>query len=247
MHKIKILGERNSGTNYLEKLVALNLNAEILRYYPRKWVGPFLRYETLLELAFELSKKKYLGWKHGKPRVREINNFPSDHLSIITITKNPYSYLLSLYKRPYHYRGDKWPDFRSFLDCKWNTILMDNCGLKQFDSPIYLWNEKNKAYLELKNQVNKPVINLRYEDLIENPEKIMHMISKETGTTFKGGHQFQNISTSSKGDQKTFTDYQTYYLEEQWKEKIGASEIDFINQRLDFELVEAFGYQKLEG
>lgn len=243
MNAVKIYGERNSGTNYFEKLVEKNIEIQILRYFPGQRIGKLLKYEFMSGLLFELNKKKYLGWKHGKPKIREINKFESSPLTIVTITKNPYAFLLSLYKRPYHYRGEKFTDFKDFLSRSWPTILRENCGLQRFSSPIDLWNEKNKAFLSLKHRVNKKVINLRYEDVVKNPEEALLTLSKISGAPLKQNSQFQNVIDSTKGDDLVYSEYRDYYLNEKWKDKLHEEEIRMINEKLDIEVVKAFGYE----
>jgi len=243
MNAIKIYGERNSGTNYFEKLVEKNLEIQILRYYPGQRVGKYLKYEFMSGLFFELNKKKYLGWKHGKPKIREINKFESSPLTIITITKNPYTFLLSLYKRPYHYRGKKVNNFKDFLTSEWQTILRENCGLKKYSSPIDLWNEKNRAFLNLKQRVNKKVINLRYEDVIKDTEETILKLAKISDAPLKHNGQFRNVIDSTKGDNLVYSEYRDYYLNEKWKDKLLDEEISLINDKLDIEVVKAFNYE----
>jgi len=94
---IKIYGERNTGTNYLEQLLRKHL--------------PFLSAQgqdnpvmASSSIFFEKAQDlKQLGWKHRlieknflQPLILEKHN-----ALIVTITKNPYSWLLSLHKRPY--------------------------------------------------------------------------------------------------------------------------------------------------
>lgn len=246
MNFVKIYGERNTGTNYLEQLILNNLEVEVLRYFPNRRIEKYIRYEIQLSILFELKSKKYLGWKHGNPRIQAINKFNEGKLLIITITKNPYSYLLSLYKRPYHYKGDKNTSFKNFLACKWKTIfLMENSGKKFYKNPIEIWNEKNNSYLNLRKKVNKEVLNIRYEDLLANPEEVMLKISRNLGVKIKNEGGFKNILSSTKLDDKKYDDYKRFYLSEKWKEELTYEAIELINVSLDFELLKRLNYEKL--
>ena len=103
INRVKIFGERNTGTNYLSKLIASNLLVKIKRGTVPK-ISPFALNEFTKDLFFFLSKKCNLGWKHSYidydiALLKEVEEYKT---AIITLTKNPYSFLLSLYKNPYH-------------------------------------------------------------------------------------------------------------------------------------------------
>ena len=109
--KVKIFGERNTGTNYLTKLIENNFEVEILRGAISKG-SVFTFREWTKDLFFKFSRSSNLGWKHSIIDLNLVLNHKEKPI-IITLTKNPYSFLLSLYNRPYHYKGNK-PN--TFLD-----------------------------------------------------------------------------------------------------------------------------------
>lgn len=137
--KIKIYGERNCGTNYLEKLIALNLKVDILKFQ-LNWFSilllKYLKYDFIQDLLFHFQGKTTLGWKHGCPPVQAIKNYNTDLLVIVTLTKNPYSFLSSLYKKLHHMKGKKSTNFSDFISRKWTTRRRDLCKEKQLDTPI---------------------------------------------------------------------------------------------------------------
>ncbi|MEM9164412.1 MAG: hypothetical protein AAGC54_15255, partial [Cyanobacteria bacterium P01_F01_bin.4] len=83
--------------------------------------------ETLKDLYFATTFRHNLGWKHAFVKANRVLK-ASDQLAIrpafITITKNPYSWLLSLYKRPYHQykKKEHRPDFETFIASPWKTV-----------------------------------------------------------------------------------------------------------------------------
>lgn len=81
IRKIKIYGERNSGTNYLEKLLEKNI-----------------KNVTLISPRF----KDGLGWKHGYPNLKLFDTL--DDILFIFIIRDRDSWLKSMYKNPYHYK-----------------------------------------------------------------------------------------------------------------------------------------------
>ncbi len=240
--KIKIYGERNTGSRYLGSLVGLNLAAELLRGdVPRIVRKLSQKNEALRDLFFKITFRRNLGWKHRMaPTAKELKNIPLDEILFLTITKNPYPWLLSLYQRPYH-QQKKWKSFEQFLQSPWKTVGRENYSAP-FPNPIVIWNQKNRAYLNLKNHAS--TYNICYEDLLECPEDIIANIVAEFPIT-RQKNSFENITeTTKREDQgKNFDYYRQYYLGEQWKEKLDAASVEIINTYLDRDLMTKFGYE----
>ena len=133
---------------------------------------------------------------------------------ILTLTKNPYSWLLSLYRKPYHQTTRNTQSFETFLLAPWETIARENCGIQKINNPIELWNIKNRAYLDLGNEFS--IMNITAESLLENPEAILLEIAKILSLELKDG-EFVNYQKPAKVDAfKTNDYYKDYYLNE-WK------------------------------
>lgn len=244
MVRIKIFGERNTGTNYLENILELNLNVILLPSSAAEI--PFLfKFEWYKNLFFLLTENQNLGWKHSRPNKEiVINHLKHDsQLLIFFLVKNPYSFLLSLHKRPYHNESKKGLKFQNFLSDKWETVSREK-AIKAFDNPIEMWNDKVKSYLEILNLFPNQVQLIRYEDLIENPNKILELISTNFNVEFKQS-EFVNYETSTKLDNKIFSDYAEYYIQERWKEKLTISDINFINKFLDKDIMNLLDYKYL--
>jgi hypothetical protein len=257
---LKIYGERNSGTNYLTHLIRCNLDIELLPGVVQKKHMPAIdqkqlhdiarqrnlpEHEVVADISFQETFPINLGWKHALVKSADSlkkYDICSNNLSFLTLTKNPYSWLLSFYRRPYHhqYRGKK-PDFETFLTSPWRTVGRENAP-PEFSSPIDLWNQKNAAYLQLHQQF--PTLNIRYEDLLSDPQGAMEAVSNIASCGWKL-RPFVNVEHSTKRGSKDFSFYQRYYLEEQWKEQLSSRAIRIINERLNDEIVEAFRYKKL--
>jgi hypothetical protein len=159
----------------------------------------------------------------------------------VTITKNPYSWLLSLYDRPYHQHYKKKPSFEDFLTTKWVTVMREN-GPKTFSSPVALWNIKNASYLTLRN--NFKVINLKYENLLADPKKTIDLIRSQLNLQTIN-NTFVNLELSTKENSKNHDYYKKYYLDEIWKGKLNPKIIDIINNKLDYQVMKSYGYNKL--
>ena len=241
MDKIKIFGERNTGTNYLTNLFYKNINVKIIRgTVPRKNI---LNYnEFTKNIYFQITKNRNLGWKHAFVD----KDFLSRHAQFsntcfVFLVKNPYSYLLSLYRKTYHF-VDKKPDtFKEFLQHKWKLQLRDNMKERFLNSPVDLWNKKVSSYFECKWEFPDNVVIVCYEDLLRDPDATISDIANNFA--LEATESFNNVLKSTKKEEKTFTYYQDYYLNERWRDNINKEDINLINNSLDFGLMEKLDYQ----
>jgi len=242
MQKIKIFGERNTGTNYLQQLILANLEAEVMGGgvpVKRGW----MRSPLLFDLLFDLRFSHLLGWKHSFPNHRRIRAREDlSNILFVTLTKNPYPFLVSLFNRPYHYHGKKPADFALFLKQEWKMLKRENAPVKAYPSPVHLWNEKNRAYLTLKMAFPENTLNITYEQLVEDPGKVIGHLS-EVYRFGRFTNELVNVTSSTKNDNKSFTDYQLYSSEERWQREISPEAYRIIKTFLDRELVDFFGYQ----
>ncbi len=247
---IKIYGERNSGTRFLTKLIRQNLRVKLLRgVAPPKTVRAIaaemdLDLEAARDLYFEQSFAETLGWKHSQALPPEqycpferVNG----HLIFVTISKNPYAWLLSMHRRPYHQGWRRSLTFKQFLTTPWTTLGRDNTAA-ELSGPVQLWNEKNRSYMKLSEGLN--AINLTYEALLTEPEKMMHNIAEQAVCDWKN-ESFQLVDFLPGNHNKGYDYYRRYYLGELWKGQLDSTAIRLINDRLDREVMAYFNYQTL--
>jgi hypothetical protein len=244
---IKMYGERNTNTNYMSKLIQLNLNAkEIPGVIPpiiMKLQNVLPGRELVRDIYFYLTYGKYLGWKHTCVKSQDALNkyqLVNSNLVFLTITKNPYSWLLSLYRRPYHQYYSDNPSFETFLQRQWKTIGRDNVKTI-LTSPIELWNIKNKSYLQLDS---KNSTNVTTEEIFENPEGVIQRLSQKHCIERKC-ERFFNYESSTKDRSKNSAFYREYYISEKWRDDLSNEAIAIINESIDRELVSHFGYDLL--
>jgi hypothetical protein len=245
--KIKIYGERNTCTNYLTKLIELNLKAEqLLGIVPlniRKLQNRMPGTELIRDLYFKFSFKQNLGWKHSSAvPLDKLKKYPivSDELVFITLTKNPYAWLLSLYKNPYNRKILKKPDFGDFLLQPWVTVGRDKLNVK-VNNPIELWNIKNRSYLGLQST---NTINTTSEAIQNNPEGFIDLLSNKFAIE-KHSSDFVDFAASTKDKNKDRLFYKDYYVNEKWQDSLSKEHIHTINQHLDHELMAFFDYKVL--
>lgn len=239
---IKVYGERNSGTNYLQQLLSANFDIELVNYLPPRWMHPFLKFEIQTDFLLHWDRSRSLGWKHGKPHTAAIANKIPTGLKVISITKNPYAFLVSLHRRPYHFQGTAATEFSDFIRQPWKTILRDHCQGVTYDNPMQLWNVKNRAYWELHHHWNGSVACITYENLLAQPEQTLASLSQSISLDNKRVENFIPIVTSTKETDKSYTDYLDYYGNQRWKETIPPEDIPYINSQLDPEVLSVFQY-----
>jgi hypothetical protein len=238
--KVKIYGERNTGTRYLAKLLVRNLDVELLDgaapWVLRKLFGSN---EAARDLYFRASYRRNLGWKHAMaPSPEQLWRLAVEDVLFITLTKNPYAWLLSLHRRPYH--GHTAASFADFVQARWPAVGRENSP-GGYANPVVLWNEKNRSYLNLGRAACAH--NLRYEDLVCDPETVIAGLAQAFDLPRKRAH-FQNVDESTKPEpDKRFGDYRSYYLEERWRSKLDPTVLPLINAHLDEALMAHFGYQ----
>ncbi len=244
--RIKLYGERNSGTNYLSRLIRLNL---AVREVPGVVPGHIMKLqkaipgmEMLRDLYFRLTYHRNLGWKHSRvrPPKKLRRHRLADSVGFLTVTKNPYSWLLSLHRRPYHQYFDEDPDLLTFLRSPWRTVGRDECG-GDLRNPIELWNLKNASYLPLADLGG---LNLTTESVLLAPEASIEQIRQRFGLT-RLGAEFRNYERSTKEEGKDNAWYRDYYLHERWRENLPAEAIATINETVDQDLMAHFGYRVL--
>jgi hypothetical protein len=245
--KIKLYGERNTGTRYLERLLGLNLDAELLRgSVPLRLQRLFGNNEAVRDLFFWLTYHRNLGWKHSMapdPRTAtRVWSRGEQALVFVTLTKNPYSWLLSLYRRPYHSRV-KPGTFAEFLVSPWPTVRRERAAV-EFRNPIDIWNRKNGSYLRLQNGRN--TVNLRYEDLLADPRSVVSQLCSRFSIKSRSP-EFRNVFESTKDRHSKDNDYyRAYYLGEKWRLELTQEHLRIVNEYLDRELMCAFGYGLLD-
>jgi hypothetical protein len=248
---VKIYGERNTGTNYLSALLEKNLDVDLL-----PGVVPFAvdvvqaivpGHEAVKTLYTSLTMRRHLGWKHmlvGSARHLEACRSQTSPVLFVTLTKNPYSWLLSLHRRPHNHAAYEKhpPDWDTFLRSPWPAIGRDATP-GPFRNPVDLWNRKNAGYRVLARELD--VVTLRYEDLVMDPGSAVEEVARRLGMS-DAGISFENVAESTKGDEQDFDSYRSYYGEDRWKDQLDASSLEFIEDQLDQDLRKHFGYERID-
>jgi hypothetical protein len=264
MERVKIYGERNTGTNFLARLIRGNfrcqlvpgtlaearpgyrerleeeLAATIADEAKRMWAR-----QVRLDQFFEGNLWTTLGWKHCVPRVELVLSHPEkDDILFVTVTKNPYAWVLSLFRRPYGSVASRTPgDLLAFIREPWMTLGRENAPAI-LASPVELWNLKNDGYARLARAVK--VVRVRYEDVLAEPAQLLGVL-EESLERRRAEFVIPNESTkTADAGKKDLAYYRDYYLKERWREELSEDHVAAINEFLAPAIVRDAGYDIIE-
>ena len=260
---VKVYGERNTGTHFLIQLIKKNFNCQMIP--GTLWEArPGYRDEFEKELAAKISddaKRLWmsqhimdeyfsgnlwstLGWKHAIPPIDLIKSLPAkEEIVFVCVMKNPYSWVLSLFDRPYENFGLSRPENLSqFLREPWPTAGRDNAP-ECLESPIELWRLKVEGYFRLAEVV--PAILVRYEDLLENPNVLLSKLPDLLEQRYDDFVQMDEASKLQDKGKKNFAYYKDYYLNQKWRERLTETDIELVNSYIPSWLFERAGYEKI--
>ena len=249
---IKVFGERNTGTNALIRMLQQNSKT---RFYPGTRVE--LSQSTSREL--ELIRKFRLGssrkeraidrvfqgrsllerWKHSATYVShaEVSDLP-ETLFIFTV-REPLSWLVGLYKKPYHILTARPENLESFATTRWRTVGRENLQSASY-YPLDLFEEKLKSYLHLMSYLedfNLPFKIIKFENFVTDQEatfwELYEFLDEPTCN-------FGELNESTKDSRKNARFYANYYTNGLWKADF--PELDDLKMTVSKDLLSSFGY-----
>lgn len=253
---LKIFGERNSGTNLLWRLLAKNFHVQLLRGTVPRWhmplaaarllskcnaSSPRLR-ERVLDHYFRTRFASTLGWKHGAPDLDRITSWHRRHIRFVIITRNPYAWALSMFRRPYHAHR-RFTDIDEFLRFSYPVYTRDNIPASGLPAPA-LWTAKHNRYLTFLAQIAHGT-HIRYEELLEHGTSSLRRIARTLDLEATGPLQMEQRSVKS-NDTATLSKYSEYYLSEAWRHHLTNSCVRMINGHLSPQVVADLGYAILD-
>ena len=221
---VKVFGERNTGTNFLESLIKENTNLSVLKHggneipknrldliwksipFPQKQ-SPMLRRLILDRLIDQQRKDEYclnFGWKHSLVDINHLKISPRFNATLfVFLVRNPWRFLSALHKRPYNLFPRVNVDMLDFVDSSFLANERDRLPCNFVQSPVEFWNLKVESYFNANSNIVNSLI-CYYEQIMQSPECFLKSLS-----------EYCNISEhlsipmkSTKGDEKTFDDYQ---------------------------------------
>jgi len=250
---IRVLGERNTGTRALIQMMRAQPS---VRLFPRGERGPAdppelanlaaqvdrikgpwqaIYMDALRDRAFAMACPTKL-WKHA--RLEPDPAFAAKSAHLVFCVRDPYSWVISLARNPYHFRGTMPKTLAAFIAHPWMTLGRDNMAAV-LASPLELWNGKNRAYRDFPRDI-VPVETLKFEDFIAAPEVAAARILE----AFNVPHgPVERLKDSTK-DSRSLADIADYHAREGWVDWLTSGAVDAINAAIDWDVAAAFGYAR---
>jgi len=231
LSRVKVFGERNTGTNFLNKLLSLNTNLQVLghgnnsishsklkeidqsfaRLGHTEKLSPQIRQFVLERFIDEQRRLEYpdnYGWKHARVLIGDLEKSPhKDSTLFIFLIRNPWRFVSALHRRPYNLFPTPSSNLSAFVDSQFLTNERDCMPSLLINNPVELWNEKVKSYLGCSNTLENSLV-CYYENLVTSVDEFMDAIRPVCNVS-------SNIRTpinSTKKDDKTFNDYKQEVL-----------------------------------
>jgi hypothetical protein len=181
LKKVTIYGERCSGTNYLEELLLLNFDVEIVWSY---------------------------GWKHFFGFC-DLSN--SDDVLFIGIVRNLTDWVNSLYREKHHLPPQLTKNVRTYFNDTFYSINSDNTEImtdrnietnERYKNIFELRHIKNKFLIEKMPTLVKNFCLITYDDLVDNFINVMNKI-KNYDLQVKNNIMFPLNTKKYKNNSKT--------------------------------------------
>lgn len=257
---MKIYGERNTGTTFLRNLMNKNFEIENVIGTPLNlvddeakaefsastealpaWAKKLVR-DRFAEEANRKHLKETLGWKHMAPPVLMLRKSPelTRNILLLVTAKHPVFWALSFHRHPYHDYFDRKPDFSEFLRHPFIPTLSDNVAAPMYGSAIELYAAKVDAYRKLA-KLDLTMELIRYEDLVADVPAFLDALSKKHGLV-RRTETIKMLDTSTKGDERTFEDFQSTYKIESARAAVSSEDYNFIMSAFGADRLAWLGY-----
>ncbi len=254
---VKVFGERNTGTRALIRMLAaqegvrmqpfgergaLNLpqNAELREVIEEKYKGKWRKvYRDALRDNEQAVACPTKAWKHALPVWDPA--FVAKRAHVVFCVRNPYSWALSLARRPYHQKGPKAGSVLDLVTQPWLTVSRDNMDAV-LRSPMELWNGKVAAYEAFMRAARVPTRVIRFERFVTEPEAEVRGVLSDFGIPFEA----VRAVASTKNPAMPLERISQYYRTAGWKKSLTAEVVVAINRSIDWDLAAQYGYYALE-
>ena len=174
------------------------------------------------------------GWKHGLPEILDI--------PVLYLVKDPFALMVSLfnYSGPTMQHSKRWGDF-----LQGPMTIGDGNQILTFENPVDYWNAMTANYL---NTSGEDALVLKYEYVLEDPERVVSELSEEFGLTVKPEFKVPENRMRRMGDagseaymiNKPFD--AGYYIDKRYMNQYGREDRGFMWDNLDVGLMEALDY-----
>ena len=257
---IKVFGERNTATRAVIGMVdaaegiqgvahegvsveAIEPYNEMISRVEAAYRGPWKR---VYREAIKDLRAEHLGplgaWKHAAPAYDPA--YRTEGVGVIFMVRNPYSWISSLHRRPYHNMGKRMPTLVEFLDLPWMTVGRDNLD-RILPSPAMLWPLKVRAYRAFEAAARADGLGcawVRFEDFVQWPVPTLTRALQALGIPHEG---LSALARSTKPYGALPRERRSFYGRELWRDALCRGSVSRVNTHIDWSLAEDFGYARL--
>ncbi|WP_412775786.1 hypothetical protein [Thalassospira lucentensis] len=249
--KFKFFGERNTGTNALITVIRSNSQSTIFPSTMAE-VSPDTRekFAVISRLGASTSDKEKLidSVFHGRPILEQWKhaatyfdaNTVNDDVHFVFMVRDPLSWLVGLFNKPYHLLSAKPDSILDFSKMNWETVARDNLPQKSY-KPLEMYSAKLKSYRDLMDRLDQKGIGftiVKFEDFVTSQKDVFERLSVNLD---KPSDEFRELVRSTKEANKDSSFYRNYYANEVWRDEFP----DVRNVKLpeETELFKFFGYE----
>ena len=268
LSKVKVFGERNTGTNFLNQLLARNTDLQILahgsndisrqklkdikqsaiRIGSADKLSPQVNRLVLNRLIDEQRKLEYadnFGWKHSRVLVDDIEKSPHKNSTLfIFLVRNPWRFVSALHRRPYNLFPAPRPgsSLNSFVESQFLANERDNMPGLIVNNPVEFWNEKVKSYFDCCEALDNAFI-CYYENIVTAVDEFMAAIAPVCNVS----KEIHIPNKSTKNDNKIFGQYRQEVLSYDPLKILGDDVYSKILDRIDVNVLSRTIYAPSNG
>jgi len=227
MKNLLVYGLQRSGTTYLEKLLTLNFRKLALKNNAYVRSLPLHKHFRLYDEKYLVPEPKYLNNFHYSSfsdfdaHVKRIAKL--EESGYIVITKEPYSWYIS------YCRLAKKTGWKTYMK-KW----INNHYVLEYNLFCRKW-------LDFQNEAPDKVLLIRYEDLLNDFDKVLDGIRDNFGLT--KAQEFYNNLDKVPMSKKFSLKRRNYYKEGRFTDQFNDDELLVLSENLDQSVVEELGYK----
>lgn len=233
--RIKVFGERNSGTNLLIQLLQQVPQLDVLPGGSPQWLRRTLRHcpqrtrEAALDRWDQHVYPQTLGWKHAFITDDTARRLHQSGTACVALVKHPLSWLVSLRLNPYHLRAD---GVGGLAHIKLRRERLPNPVEDIGD----LWRIKHSRYVDLADRGLLQI--LRFEDLISDQQGAVHTLLDSLGVKH---NTIQAVQRDVKGPGRSAATIADHYATEAWRSQCDSSDLLWFST-LDHRLLDRLNY-----
>lgn len=189
---VKVLGERNSGTNLFHKILKSDFNVSIFgnsssmnrdekAFLKRSNIARAIRREMRETINDDNHFRQIPingGWKHSAVTDRFVEEFaiPNSCL-VLCIVRHPVAWANSMHKSAFHSVVSTPDNFSEFISSPWIARYRDELSTRFLESPLQLWQAKVESYVSYANKYDFFSI-IKYEDLVLDSPRVFSDLSR---------------------------------------------------------------------